>query len=47
MKKLKKENAIRICLYIDKDVYKRFRLKSIMLNKSTSILIEELMKKEI
>lgn len=47
MKKLKKENAIRICLYIDKDVYKMFRLKSIMLNKSTSILIEELMKKEI
>ena len=46
MKKLKKENAIRICLYIDKDVYKMFRLKSIMLNKS-SILIEELMKKEI
>lgn len=42
---MKKDKADRITLYIDKDVYKEYKIYAIMNNKSVSSLIEEYMEK--
>lgn len=47
MKKLKKENAIRICLYLDKNIYKDYKIYALMNESSISSLIEKQMEDTI
>lgn len=36
-----------VCVYIDKDVYKQFRIQSVFKNQSISQRVNDFMKKEI
>lgn len=42
---MKKNKASRITLYIDRDVYQKYKIYAITINKSVSSLIEEHMRK--
>lgn len=44
---MKKNNADRVTLYIDKKVYQEYKIYAIMKNKSVSSLVEEFMHKTI
>lgn len=41
---MKKDRADRITLYVDRKVYREYKMYAIMINKSVSSLIEEHMK---
>ena len=36
-----------ICVYIDKDIYKQFRIQSILRNQNISQRVNDFMKKEV
>ena len=44
---MKKDKATKTTMYLDKDIYMKFKIYAINLNKSISELVEQFMKQEI
>ena len=44
---MKKNKATKTTMYLDKDIYMKFKIYAITLNKSVSELVEQFMKQEI
>lgn len=44
---MKKDKAKRVTMYIDAEIYKKFQMLALTLDKSVSELVEQFMKQEI